>query len=104
MPAVKATLRIVSQHATFFGLIGGSYALVSSGAEFARGRRDVWNGVLGGFAAGAVVAMRGKPLVGLGAGAAFAAVSAFYDLTQPGQQEHRQIVRKMLAHDQAQSN
>ena len=44
------------------------------------GKKDVWNGVLGGSAAGAVLGLRlGKLPVGVGAAAALAVTSAIVD-------------------------
>lgn len=51
-------------------------------AEGVRGKADFWNGVYGGLAAGQVIGMRGRSMgLGVGAGAAFAVVSAAIDTT-----------------------
>lgn len=48
----------------------------------ARGKRDAWNGAIGGACAGQVLGLRnGSARSGLSAGAAFALVSMAYDMT-----------------------
>lgn len=132
-PALRATGRIMGSSSLTFAAVGGIFAAVDVRssvltlcsrsfaarvptrltrtsaqqclAEGARGKKDVWNGVLGGAAAGSVIGVRGAfrchglsprlrltPLsraaaslgVGVGASAALAAMSAAIDAS--GQQ------------------
>lgn len=80
LPALKKTGRMMGSYGMLFGAIGGTFALVDAVSEEVRGKKDFWNGVCGGFAAGSLLGFRaGRVPVGLGAGAAMAAVSAFMD-------------------------
>ena len=46
------------------------------------GKHDAWNGVIGGFAAGAIVGLRASSIpLAVGTGAAFAIASAVTDIT-----------------------
>lgn len=54
--------RVLGKHASTFGAVGVAYSAVECLAETMRGKDDFWNGVLGGFASGAVIAIRaGNP-------------------------------------------
>lgn len=80
LPALQKTGRIMGTYGLLFGAIGGTFAFVDAMSESIRGKKDFWNGVCGGFAAGSILGIRaGRIPVGLGAGAAMAAVSAFMD-------------------------
>mmetsp|Transcript_33874 Transcript_33874/g.80411 ORF Transcript_33874/g.80411 Transcript_33874/m.80411 type:complete len:155 (+) Transcript_33874:97-561(+) len=81
-PALARTGRVLGTHAGTFGSVGLAFAGVECLSESLRGKQDFWNGVLGGFASGAVVAVRaGNPSSMLFTGAALAAVSAATDAT-----------------------
>lgn len=80
LPALKKTGRMMGSYGAIFCAIGGTFAFVDAVSEEFRGKKDFWNGVFGGFAAGSILGLRaGRVPVGVGAGAAMAAVSAFMD-------------------------
>lgn len=60
MPALIKTGRVMSSYAVYFAAVGGTFALVDGIAGEVRGKKDIWNGVIGGAAAGCVVGIRGK--------------------------------------------
>mmetsp|Transcript_20230 Transcript_20230/g.65858 ORF Transcript_20230/g.65858 Transcript_20230/m.65858 type:complete len:160 (+) Transcript_20230:61-540(+) len=81
-PALAATLRVMGSYGMTFGFIGGAFAAGDAIAQDVRGKKDVWNGVIGGLAAGSVIGISaaGKRLpVGVGAAAALAATAAAVD-------------------------
>ncbi|CAM6127591.1 unnamed protein product [Calypogeia fissa] len=81
LPALKKTARMMGTYGAIYGAIGGTFGLVDAVSEKLRGKKDFFNGVFGGFAAGAIIGFRsGSVPMGLGAGAAMAAVSAFIDV------------------------
>ena len=80
VPALLATGAVMGEYAFTFGVIGTAFAASECLAESFRGKKDAWNGAMGGAAAGAVVGLRaGRLPVGVGAAAALAAVSALVD-------------------------
>eukprot|EP00658_Telonema_sp_P-2_P009631 TRINITY_DN1358_c0_g1_i1.p1 TRINITY_DN1358_c0_g1~~TRINITY_DN1358_c0_g1_i1.p1 ORF type:complete len:161 (+),score=44.31 TRINITY_DN1358_c0_g1_i1:222-704(+) len=85
LPAVRATANVVKNNGLFFAFVGATYAVGEQVAWYARGKQDVWNGVYGGLAAGAVVGVKAvDPIKGAAAGLLFGAVSAAVDMS--GQQ------------------
>ncbi|KAK9815230.1 hypothetical protein WJX72_000376 [[Myrmecia] bisecta] len=69
-PALKRTGRIMFSYGATFTFIGVAYTGVDCVVEHIRGKKDVWNGVLGGAAAGAVLGLRlGRLPVGTVTGA-----------------------------------
>lgn len=79
-PALQKTGRLMGSYGILFGAIGATFTMVDAVSESIRGKKDFVNGVFGGFAAGSILGFRaGRIPVGLGAGAAMAAVSAFMD-------------------------
>merc|ERR1711934_27025 len=81
-PAIRATWQCVARNSALFGLIGGVYMGGDCMAESVRQKKDVWNGVWGGFAAGQVLAFKtASPLRGVAAGLCFASISALVDLS-----------------------
>lgn len=82
LPALRKTGKVMLGYGTYFAAVGGAYALADAAAQDIRGKKDIWNGVLGGLAAGAVIGVRaGNMPVGVGAAAALAAVSALVDIS-----------------------
>ena len=72
-PALLGPYQATLQHT--FLCIGCSLACVA-------GKKDAWNGVLGGLAAGGVIGLRvGRVPVGIGAAVALAATSAAVDVS-----------------------
>ena len=57
---MRATLGCVTRNAGFFGLVGGVYTGVDCLAEDFRGKKDMWNGVYGGLAAGQVITFKSE--------------------------------------------
>lgn len=53
-------MSLVTRNAGFFGSIGGVYAGVDCFAEDIRGRKDVWNGIYGGLAAGQILSFKSE--------------------------------------------
>ncbi|KAJ7540812.1 hypothetical protein O6H91_10G031900 [Diphasiastrum complanatum] len=94
-PGLKKTAQMMGNYGLTFAAIGGTFAFVDALSESIRGKKDIFNGALGGFAAGAVLGLKaGKVPIGLGAGAAFAAISALLDYN--GQQMRAPIGREYL--------
>ena len=60
MPALMKTGRMMGRYGTYFALIGGAFSLTDALSQEFRGKKDLWNGVAGGVAAGAVVGLQGK--------------------------------------------
>merc|ERR1712072_233459 len=82
MPALRATWSCVSKNSILFAGIGGTFAATECMAESMRGKRDVWNGVIGGLAAGQIITFKTMSRVrGIGAGLAFAGIAAAVDLS-----------------------
>eukprot|EP00244_Chara_vulgaris_P010373 TRINITY_DN474_c0_g1_i1.p1 TRINITY_DN474_c0_g1~~TRINITY_DN474_c0_g1_i1.p1 ORF type:complete len:157 (-),score=36.54 TRINITY_DN474_c0_g1_i1:583-1053(-) len=80
LPALKRTAKVMGSYGATFAAIGGVFAATDCLAERLRGKKDLLNGVIGGMAAGAVIGLRAGSLpYGLGASAAFAAMSAIVD-------------------------
>eukprot|EP00891_Asterochloris_glomerata_P009417 jgi/Astpho2/9417/Aster-x0853 len=74
--------RIMLQYGGTFGAVGLAFTGVDCLAETIREKKDMWNGVLGGATAGAVLGLRiGRLPVAVGAAAALAATSAVVDTT-----------------------
>mmetsp|Transcript_24248 Transcript_24248/g.29404 ORF Transcript_24248/g.29404 Transcript_24248/m.29404 type:complete len:181 (+) Transcript_24248:163-705(+) len=64
-----------------FAFVGGAFAATECFMESARGKKDFWNSVAGGFAAGAVTgAKAGRMGIAVGAGAAYALAAAGVDI------------------------
>mmetsp|Transcript_8378 Transcript_8378/g.21176 ORF Transcript_8378/g.21176 Transcript_8378/m.21176 type:complete len:162 (+) Transcript_8378:220-705(+) len=81
-PALYKTGAMTGAGGMHFAAIGGVFAAAACQAEYLRGKQDIWNGVIGGFAAGQVIALKTKSIgMGVGAGFAFAVVSAAIDTT-----------------------
>ncbi|DBB07136.1 hypothetical protein WJX77_002223 [Trebouxia sp. C0004] len=82
LPALKRTGAIMGSYGLTFAAIGLAYSGIDCVAETFRGKKDIWNGVFGGAAAGAMLGLRlGKLPVGVGAAAALAFTSAIVDTT-----------------------
>lgn len=80
LPALKKTVRVMGNYGLTYSAIAGVFAFTDAVSESVRGKKDLWNGVLGGLAAGSVVGLKAQSLrLGLGAGAAMAAMSAIVD-------------------------
>ena len=79
-PAVMRTTTIMLATGTTFAAVGALYTGASCTAASIREKHDMWNGVIGGLAAGQVFFLRtGKIGRGIGAGAAMAVASAAVD-------------------------
>lgn len=82
MPALRATAGVVGRNGLFFAALGGTFAAAENIASSIRSKDDVWNGIYGGLAAGAVVGVKAlSPTRGAAAGLAFAAVAAAVDMS-----------------------
>eukprot|EP00656_Telonema_subtile_P024614 TRINITY_DN267_c0_g1_i1.p1 TRINITY_DN267_c0_g1~~TRINITY_DN267_c0_g1_i1.p1 ORF type:complete len:162 (+),score=31.78 TRINITY_DN267_c0_g1_i1:211-696(+) len=82
LPALRATANVVKNNSLLFAAIGATYAAGEHIAWHFRGKQDIWNGVYGGLAAGAVIGVKTlDPLRGAAAGLAFGAVSAAVDMS-----------------------
>ncbi|KAH9301701.1 hypothetical protein KI387_013284 [Taxus chinensis] len=99
LPGLQRTLHLMGNYGLTFAAIGGIFAFSDHVAERFRGKKDFWNGAIGGFVAGAsVLGLRGgDSLAGAGgeslavafpsrsissalsAGAALAATAALVD-------------------------
>eukprot|EP00897_Mesotaenium_endlicherianum_P003973 jgi/Mesen1/3603/ME000020S03135 len=80
MPALMKTGKIMGAYGLLFAAIGGVFSFTDAMAEELRGKKDIWNGVYGGAAAGSILGLRvGRLPIGVGAAAAFAAMSAAVD-------------------------
>ncbi|CAK0786578.1 hypothetical protein CVIRNUC_009792 [Coccomyxa viridis] len=81
-PALKYTGQIMGSYAATFAMVGGTFAIVDCLAETVRGRKDAWNGIYGGLAAGGALGVRmGRVPIGVGAAVALAITSAAVDTT-----------------------
>mmetsp|Transcript_33706 Transcript_33706/g.86115 ORF Transcript_33706/g.86115 Transcript_33706/m.86115 type:complete len:155 (-) Transcript_33706:81-545(-) len=81
-PAISKTIGVLGKHSGTFGAVGLAFGGFECLSETVRGKDDFWNGVVGGFAAGSVLAVRaGNPSAMLFTGAALAALSAATDAT-----------------------
>ncbi|KDO27857.1 hypothetical protein SPRG_07130 [Saprolegnia parasitica CBS 223.65] len=77
LPSFSHQLRAIALRSASFGMISFSYAVGKSTAASIRMKDDVFNPIVGGFAAGIVPGiLRKSGKVGLGAGAAIATVMA----------------------------
>ena len=56
--AMAGTMGVVARNAAGFGMVGLAFASVECAAASFREKREAWNGVLGGTAAGAVLGIR----------------------------------------------
>lgn len=59
LPALLRTARVMNNYGLYFAAVGGTFALADAVAQEARGKKDLWNGVVGGLTAGAIVGLRG---------------------------------------------
>lgn len=81
-PAFKQTGAVMASQGALFAALGAAFAAGDCAAESFRGKHDMWNGVWGGFASGAVIGLRfGSPAVAVGSGTALAVMSAIVDTT-----------------------
>lgn len=72
----------MAKYGITFAAIGLAFSGIDCAAETFRGKKDLWNGIYGGAAAGAMLGLRvGKLPVAVGAAAALAATSAIVDNT-----------------------
>lgn len=79
-PALRKTAQLMGSYGAYFAAVGGVFALTDAVSQDVRGKKDLWNGVFGGIAAGAVVGLRAGSLpVTVGACAALAAMSVAVD-------------------------
>jgi len=79
-PALQRTARVMGAYGGLFASVGGAFSLTDALACEVRGKRDIWNGVFGGLAAGGVVGLRAGSLpVTVGASLLLASVSALVD-------------------------
>eukprot|EP00271_Cylindrocystis_brebissonii_P019383 TRINITY_DN586_c2_g1_i1.p1 TRINITY_DN586_c2_g1~~TRINITY_DN586_c2_g1_i1.p1 ORF type:complete len:161 (+),score=15.28 TRINITY_DN586_c2_g1_i1:173-655(+) len=103
LPALLKTTKVMGWYGRYFATVGGVFALTDALAEQGRGKKDIWNGVLGGIAAGGVVGLRvGKIPAAIGACAALAAMSAAVDASgqvskTPTPREYVALRRKVEA-------
>eukprot|EP00250_Pteridium_aquilinum_P011681 c20237_g1_i3 orf=213-683(+) len=103
LPALKKTLRIMGNYGATYGAVAGVFALTDASVETLRGKKDMWNGVIGGLAAGTVLGLRAKSLrVGLAASGALAAVSAIVDVS--GQTTRTPMGREYLPYPTSSSS
>lgn len=103
LPALKKTLRIMGNYGATYGAVAGVFALTDASVETLRGKKDMWNGVIGGLAAGTVLGFRARSLkIGLAASASLAAVSAIVDAS--GQTTRTPIGREYLPYPTSSSN
>lgn len=103
LPALKKTLRIMGNYGATYGAVAGVFALTDASVETLRGKKDMWNGVIGGLAAGTVLGLRARSLkIGLAASASLAAVSAIVDAS--GQTTRTPIGREYLPYPTSSSN
>lgn len=80
LPALKKTARMMGNYGLTYSAVAGVFAFTDATSETIRGKKDLWNGVVGGLAAGSVLGLRARNLrVGLAASAALATVSAIVD-------------------------
>jgi import inner membrane translocase subunit TIM22 len=59
LPALKKTLRIMGNYGLTYGAVAGVFAVTDASVEALRGKKDLWNGFIGGLAAGSVLGLRG---------------------------------------------
>lgn len=103
LPALKKTFRIMGDYGVTYGAVAGVFALTDASVEKLRGKKDIWNGVMGGLAAGTVLGLRARSLkVGLATSGALAAVSAIVDAS--GQTTRTPIGREFLPYPTNSSN
>eukprot|EP00243_Klebsormidium_subtile_P002755 TRINITY_DN15556_c0_g1_i1.p1 TRINITY_DN15556_c0_g1~~TRINITY_DN15556_c0_g1_i1.p1 ORF type:complete len:159 (-),score=17.28 TRINITY_DN15556_c0_g1_i1:280-756(-) len=94
LPALQNTLKVMGSYGLTYAVVGGTYAATESAMEIMRNKKDLWNGVAGGCAAGAALGLRtGSLQTGVGACAAFAFLSGLVDTTgnttkQPSTREY----------------
>jgi import inner membrane translocase subunit TIM22 len=60
LPAIRSTLKVMGSYGLTYAIIGGTYAATESAMESLRHKKDLWNGVTGGCAAGAALGLRSK--------------------------------------------
>ncbi|MCO5587283.1 hypothetical protein L7F22_041230 [Adiantum nelumboides] len=82
LPAMKKTLLVMGEfNGLTYATIAGVFAITDASVERIRGKPDLWNGVIGGLAAGSVMGIRARNLrVGLAASGACSAVAAIVEL------------------------
>lgn len=81
-PALRATANVIKNNSLLFAAVGGTFAAGTHIAECQRGKDDVFNGIIGGLAAGCVIGAKTlKPIRGITAGLAFAAMAALVDVS-----------------------
>ena len=59
LPALKKTLRMMGNYGLTYGAVAGVFAVTDASVESIRGKKDLWNGFVGGLAAGSVLGLRG---------------------------------------------
>eukprot|EP00475_Leptophrys_vorax_P041754 TRINITY_DN78803_c0_g1_i1.p1 TRINITY_DN78803_c0_g1~~TRINITY_DN78803_c0_g1_i1.p1 ORF type:complete len:157 (-),score=14.90 TRINITY_DN78803_c0_g1_i1:359-829(-) len=80
LPALIKTGRVMGRYGAYFAAVGSAFAAADAISQEARGKKDLWNGVVGGLAAGAVVGLQANSLpVAAGACASLAVASAVID-------------------------
>ncbi|KAI5071327.1 hypothetical protein GOP47_0013578 [Adiantum capillus-veneris] len=95
LPGLKKTLRVMGDYGLTYAAVAGVFAFTDASAEKIRGKKDMWNSVIGGLAAGSVMGIRARNLrVGLAASGACAAVAAIVDVS--GQTTRTPIGREYL--------
>lgn len=103
LPALKKTLRIMGNYGATYAAVAGVFAITDASVENIRGKKDFWNGVAGGLAAGTVLGFRARSLrVGLAACGSLAAVSAVVDVS--GQTTRTPMGREYLPYPTNSSN
>lgn len=79
-PALKYTGRIMRQYGLAIGFVGVGFSATECFGEHLRGKKDVWNGVMGSLAAGGVMGVSlGRMPLAAGAAGLFAATSLAVD-------------------------
>ncbi|XP_010524376.1 PREDICTED: outer envelope pore protein 16-3, chloroplastic/mitochondrial [Tarenaya hassleriana] len=81
LPGLIRTLKMMGNHGLTFAAIGGVYVGVEQLVQHFRAKRDIFNGAVGGFVAGAsVFGFRARSIsTAISAGAALAVTSALID-------------------------
>ncbi|KAK9832809.1 hypothetical protein WJX81_003191 [Elliptochloris bilobata] len=81
-PAFKRVGRLMGQYGLMMAAIAAAFTATDCMVEGLRRKNDAWNGVFGGFAAGAVLGLRAKRVsFGVGSGVALALSSVICDIT-----------------------
>ncbi|MCO5579454.1 hypothetical protein L7F22_033309 [Adiantum nelumboides] len=58
LPALKKTLLVMGDYGLTYAAVAGVFAITDASVERIRGKKDLWNGVIGGLAAGSVMGVR----------------------------------------------